>query len=244
MKDIILQDGNVFSVPDEQYEFVSDYIKRISGIEWILEAYACVNPDKTDEDDYVVFVFVVVNDCSDKWIERVNNRIGMYNSTVLATVVMRSEVEKGIPVIAHKEDLLVKVHDSTWYGFSGDIPRCGMASLQLVNGTSVCVSEYFLDRIKERVDAFRQLPGIGRIVLFGSCVHDWCTNESDIDILLIYNGKEFIGAYQNLFNTRGELFFGDTLYCTEDEYAAARFGVLCEARKKGVVVYDSMWRCS
>lgn len=238
MKDIKLCDGNVLSVPDGLYSFVSEYIQKINEIEWIRESYAWVNSDVRGLNDYAVVIVSVVEDCSGKWIERITDRIGMEDSGVLGYVTTRSKFNS-----ENKRDSLVKVQDSTWHGYIGDIARTRMATLKLQGGRKLQVSELKFRKLQWYVSlVLRMYPKLQKAYLFGSALHNWCTAGSDINLLLVVDDIEStldvsMDMFTRFLDTRNDCI----LVCTESEFTGKDSTYQTAIMKECEVIYNRDW---
>lgn len=108
---------------------------------------------------------------------------------------------------------------------------------------------YTLEQLRQFVDLVVEVTDPDRVILFGSYAYGDPTDQSDIDLLVLRNGKEFsfedeaqldyqiykISRQRNLF-VRYDIFFQ-----TEEQVirAAKNGGAFVDALKKGVEVYSA-----
>lgn len=86
------------------------------------------------------------------------------------------------------------------------------------------------------------MHGIDRVILFGSALEERCTEESDIDLCLLYKGTQRV--YSKTV-TWIDSMLEDAAYDDIIGFPADRFdqgdimGALFDVKRKGVVLYDS-----
>lgn len=102
------------------------------------------------------------------------------------------------------------------------------------------INKLKLDKIKRAIDFIesesKKERVIEKVILFGSCITDNCTNRSDIDVCLVSNydckNKTFFNIYGRL-----PLVMDDS--CDILIYSKLHGALKDEIDKKGVVVYES-----
>jgi len=69
---------------------------------------------------------------------------------------------------------------------------------QLALRTAMTTKEEIIRALKERLGEIRQRFGVSRISLFGSVVRGEARHDSDIDVLVVFEGKATFDAFMDL----------------------------------------------
>lgn len=102
------------------------------------------------------------------------------------------------------------------------------------------VADIKVDKLNKYLEMFPRLSSIDKVILFGSTLEERCGVDSDIDLLLFYNDR-----LQYRYDTSITLLdefpdscYDDTIRVPSCVDLTDTYGVIKEALKKGVVLYD------
>lgn len=101
-------------------------------------------------------------------------------------------------------------------------------------GQTVNVAEHKVDKIKKYLEVFPKLKSIDKVYLFGSTLETRCDENSDIDLLLVYNDrKKYVEEMSlTLPELYSEWYEDDTLSLPKEYKSSIVTGAIREALRK------------
>lgn len=115
---------------------------------------------------------------------------------------------------------------------------CNLVPMQLC-GQIVNVAEHKVEKIKKYLEVFPKLKSVDKVYLFGSTLETRCNENSDIDLLFVYNNRklfhhEMSWDMLDIFPESAE----DEALCIPENYDIKRaMGAVKTALTKGKVIY-------
>lgn len=118
---------------------------------------------------------------------------------------------------------------------------CNLVPMQLC-GQTVNIAEHKVDKIKKYLEVFPKLKSVDKVYLLGSTLETRCNENSDIDLLLIYNDRSRYLEEMSLTlpELYSEWYEDDTLSLPKEYSRSGLTGALREALSKGKVIYERM----
>lgn len=126
---------------------------------------------------------------------------------------------------------------------------CQLVELKTNLNTDIKVSEYKYDQIQNLISFASLCKEIRQIILFGSSLRDTCSENSDIDFVIISDlsvlqlskRKSFKTFLENLylsddFKTEYDILYFNSL---EEIYSNQEDWICSEIANKGELIYDS-----
>ena len=95
--------------------------------------------------------------------------------------------------------------------------------------------EQLIQRLREGIEALEEELPLLLVVLFGSYAKGNYTVASDVDLLVVYKGKEREDAFKTVKKTISIHGLEPHVYC-ENEYEAAK-GTICKMIQDGIVLF-------
>lgn len=116
---------------------------------------------------------------------------------------------------------------------------CNLVPMKLC-GQTVNIAEHKVEKIKKYLEVFPKLKSVDKVYLFGSTLETRCTENSDIDLLFVYNDRklfhhEMSWDMLDIFQESAE---DVALRIPENYDIKCAMGAVKTALTKGKVIYE------